>query len=321
MKVKAQLELRQSQRQQTEATATNDGKVMQLPTSCVRRCPDQPRQYFDPDEMRELEISIVAVGQRQPINVTPVPENSNGHRYEIIDGERRWTICRKLGIPVKAIGEEVKDKTDQFIKSCVSNFARSGHTPLEIAYAIKRIMAETGKSAVEVGHLFGRSHACIYQHLSLLKLQPEVLELMNPSRPKNQRLGMSVAVHLVNLPPDLQVTTAQNIITRRLKLGQARQHINLVASRAGVSVYRREPQPRDILRGLRRFMEHADVHFKPFSGMDTDAIAHLFEFRPDPIAEIDRTTETLTAHIQQAQKLLQHLQRARQRYQSVKKRR
>ena len=55
------------------------------PTLPIRRIVQgkNPREYFDPDEMAELEEGIRAVGVLEPIVVRPVPGTD---LYEIIAG-------------------------------------------------------------------------------------------------------------------------------------------------------------------------------------------------------------------------------------------
>ncbi len=50
-----------------------------------------PREYFNPQEMAELEDGIRAYGVLQPIPVRPV---SSSDLYEIVAGERRWRAAR-----------------------------------------------------------------------------------------------------------------------------------------------------------------------------------------------------------------------------------
>lgn len=47
---------------------------------------NNPREYFDPAKMAELEEGIREHGVIEPIVVRPLPDG----RYEIIAGERRW---------------------------------------------------------------------------------------------------------------------------------------------------------------------------------------------------------------------------------------
>lgn len=54
--------------------------------------PDNPRLIFRPTELEELLASIEKHGVQVPISVY-----EKGRKYVLIDGERRWTCCQKLG--------------------------------------------------------------------------------------------------------------------------------------------------------------------------------------------------------------------------------
>jgi len=49
-----------------------------------------PRTYFDPVEMAEMEASVAEKGVIQPILIRPVED-----WYEIVAGERRWRAAMK----------------------------------------------------------------------------------------------------------------------------------------------------------------------------------------------------------------------------------
>jgi ParB family chromosome partitioning protein len=55
------------------------------------------------ESLEELCRSIQSFGQTQPIHVW-----FDGWRFRIVDGEKRWRACRKLGITiVKAVIVEI----------------------------------------------------------------------------------------------------------------------------------------------------------------------------------------------------------------------
>lgn len=72
-----------------------EGEIYKIPTGLIDPDPEQPREYFDPAQMAETKNSINLMGQQQAGQVFKLP---NG-RYKLIDGERRFRICRELDIP------------------------------------------------------------------------------------------------------------------------------------------------------------------------------------------------------------------------------
>ena len=83
-------------------------ELRNLPIDLVERGRYQPRHDFDPTALQELADSIKAQGVVQPIVVRPL---SQGNRFEIIAGERRWRAAQLAEL--HKIPAVVKDVTDQ----------------------------------------------------------------------------------------------------------------------------------------------------------------------------------------------------------------
>lgn len=80
---------------------------------------DRPVEEFG--DLESLTESIRLHGQEVPILVRPTSKRGE---YELIYGRRRWTVCRDLGIKVKAFVREVDDKT-AYELMCIENSDRS----------------------------------------------------------------------------------------------------------------------------------------------------------------------------------------------------
>ncbi len=205
------------------------GAIVKIERRLIRPFADQPRKHFNAEELRNLAESIAEIGQRTPVCVRPISDDPS-HQFELIDGERRFQACGLKNIPTMiAEVRTVASADDQFLQSVVPNFGRAGHTPLETARAIQRIKlshfgptSEYGAKVLEkLAKIFAHSPAWVHQHLSLLKLDPRVQALMDPSRPDAKRLKFQVAIALANLPPARQCSLAAGIVGRELKLKQA----------------------------------------------------------------------------------------------------
>jgi ParB family transcriptional regulator, chromosome partitioning protein len=68
--------------------------LRQISPDKIKSNPDNPRLFFRPEEMEELEVSIQKIGIQVPVSVY---EESNGN-YVLIDGERRTRCARKLNL-------------------------------------------------------------------------------------------------------------------------------------------------------------------------------------------------------------------------------
>jgi ParB family transcriptional regulator, chromosome partitioning protein len=223
--------------------------------SKIRPFVGQPRDHFNMESLERLAKSL-AKGQRQPAIAMKIndPEDLE-HEYELVEGERRLKAAKLakkefLGVVIVA----KMNKKQQFLYSAVANFGREDHTPLEEARAIARIKEENGLTDAQVGELFARSIAWVCQRTALLKLNPEVLEMMNPDR-KEKQLSFSIAYSLATniKDQDRQLKLAKEILEKNIRLNQARQLIRRSSRRSGFRNKNRPPS--EDLRNLRRFLD------------------------------------------------------------------
>jgi len=150
-----------------------------LPLFSVFPNPDQPRKKFDPAKLEELAASIKANGLLQPIKVRPMGQDA----WMIVAGERRWRAHCLLadrgqlpGCQIAAIVESVDDRR-MAIEAILENLQRADVTPMEEAYAFKR-MIEGGMSERELGQALGLTQSWrIRDRLRLLNLAPEHIKL------------------------------------------------------------------------------------------------------------------------------------------------
>ena len=179
---------------------------MLIPIDEIRPDPNQPRRYFKKSALEELARSIELVGQLTPIAVRRLPDKVDRHRYEIIDGERRWRACRLAQrANVKATIEEAPlTEQQRHLLSTISNFHREGHTHIEISDAV-HFQRQQGISVEVLTENLARSKEWIYQYLSLQRLAPELRDKMHPEMPKETQLRFSEAVVLSSLEPQQQI--------------------------------------------------------------------------------------------------------------------
>lgn len=200
------------------------GSILWVKRGRIRPFADQPREYFDQAELNNLARSIKAVGQQVEVIIRPLAGDP-AHDYELVDGQRRWIACGMVGKDrMKAIvREDVQDPEDQFLASVISNFCREGHSVLETAKAIRRVMKRPEIKELpkweqyrQVGEYFGRSNVWVYQHHSILNLAPEVQKMMSPEIEEGRRITLQTANLLATLPKEVQVEMAVAVTTQRL---------------------------------------------------------------------------------------------------------
>ncbi len=201
-----------------------EADVKELECSDIRRFSEQPRQYFNKQRMKELQASIEEIGQRRPGTVRALPKGDT-HKYELVDGERRWLACQKAGIPFSAvIRKDINEVRYQFLESFIANGTQETLTTVEQMNAILRIKRDFKATNKRVAELIGRSEDWVAERAVLRKLDLKVIEMMS-SEQKQDCLSFSHGLLLVKLPPERQVRIAEIIVGEKLKTHQVRDVI------------------------------------------------------------------------------------------------
>ncbi len=175
------------------------GEVVQIDPGRVRPFPGQPREYFDKADMESLEASIRQRGQIQPGLVREL--DGEDVDFELVDGQRRWTACARLGVKFCAVIIDPENEAEQYEISVTANFQGSSHTPMEIAKACNRLY-HAGRSDIYIATLFGKTNTWVARHRYLINLIPELQDLIDPAKipDHNNRLGTTVAQEVARLP-------------------------------------------------------------------------------------------------------------------------
>jgi ParB family chromosome partitioning protein len=254
------------------------GRVVWIRRTKIRPFKDQPRKYFSQIELQNLANSIREIGQRTPIEVRELPDGGE-HGYELVDGQRRWHACGIAGVEfMKAVIVKVDNADDQFVMSVIANFGRVDHDHVEAALAIDRICRTTGKNQTQVANVFAKTPAWVSQHLKLLKLVPEIRELMAQSRAEEDRLLFSSAVILADLPHDVQRKMLSVIMRKGLSVSEIKAAIRRRAAMMGV-VVGGERGPRHDYAMLRTFMRRTKRDADTIAGIGSDGVRRMFAAR------------------------------------------
>lgn len=188
------------------------GGLKTVPVSCIHPNPNNPRRHFAADDLENLSASIRRRGVMQPLLVRAL--NQDADHYELIAGERRWRAAQHAGIhDVPIIILEVDDKEALEI-AIVENVQRTDLNPVEEALGYQNLIDKFGYSQTQVSDLIGKSRPHIANHLRLLNLPQDVLELVK----KDQlTAGHARALVTVENASDL----ARQIVKKGLSVRQA----------------------------------------------------------------------------------------------------
>lgn len=153
-----------------------DGMLL-VKLSRIQPDPDQPRKNFDEEKLNELAESIRTYGM-----ISPIVVKKRGALYEIVAGERRWRAARIAGFKeIPVVIKEVDEKTSREL-SIIENIQRDDLNAVEEARAYQSLIEEYGLTQEEVAARVAKNRSTITNSLRLLKLEPEILTLLQDGK-------------------------------------------------------------------------------------------------------------------------------------------
>jgi ParB family chromosome partitioning protein len=142
--------------------------------------PYQPRTNMDPEALDDLASSIRTQGILQPILVRPHP--TEGDRFQIIAGERRWRAAALAGLhEVPAVQRDMAD-SEVAATALVENLQRADLNPMEEAEGLNRLVEEFGLTQEALGYAVSKSRAHIGNMIRLLRLPLRAQEEVRKGR-------------------------------------------------------------------------------------------------------------------------------------------
>lgn len=139
----------------------------------------QPRSTFEEQGLEELAESIRVQGVIQPLVVSPRPDG----RYAIIAGERRWRAAQRAGLDrVPVFVREVNQDQELLELALVENLQRADLNPIEEAEAYQSLRDQFQLSQEEIGRRVGKSRSAVANAVRLLRLPPEILDLLRAGK-------------------------------------------------------------------------------------------------------------------------------------------
>ena len=135
--------------------------------------PDQPRRAFDKEALEALAESIRQAGVLQPLLVV-----SDGARYRIVAGERRYRAARMAGL--HSVPCVVRDMSEQerMEAALIENLQREDLNPIEEAAGIRALMDSCGYTQELAAKRVGRSRPAVANLLRLLTLPAQIQDMV-----------------------------------------------------------------------------------------------------------------------------------------------
>jgi len=155
-----------------ERNVVNDkNRIRDLDILKIIPNPDQPRTFFDDNEIAGLAESINTVGIIQPIIV-----REKDGLFIIVAGERRFRACKLNEMKtIKGIVIEA-DEEQNFTMALIENIQRENLNAIEEAKAYKLMIHRFKLKQQDVAKRVGKDRTTVTNTLRLLNLPEEVQE-------------------------------------------------------------------------------------------------------------------------------------------------
>ena len=197
---------------ETVHDTAQDGMLL-VKLSRIQPDPDQPRKNFDEEKLNELADSIRTYGM-----ISPIVVKKRGALYEIVAGERRWRAARIAGLKeIPVVIKEVDEKTSREL-SIIENIQRDDLNAVEEARAYQSLIEEYGLTQEEVAARVAKNRSTITNSLRLLKLEPEILQLLQDGKITQGHARALLAVEDTELRKKIaEKCTKENLSVREIE--------------------------------------------------------------------------------------------------------
>ena len=168
-------------------TGMRKENVFYVEINKIKANPEQPRQHFEEDGLKELSKSVRKYGVLQPLLVTKLEkESSRGLEvsYQLIAGERRLRASQMAGLPhvPVIIRDEFEHKKDRLEVALIENVQRKDLNPVEEAEAYDRLAKEFGLTLKELADKVSKSREDVANAVRLLNLPKDIREALRTEK-------------------------------------------------------------------------------------------------------------------------------------------
>lgn len=205
--------------------------IHQLPLAQITPDPNNPRQSFDQDELRELADSIKSIGLETPISVRP-----QGDRYMIIQGHRRFYAHQLIEAPtIEARIREI-DESEAAIRQIIENLQRADLTPIEEARGFKSAMDRLHINQSQLAKQLGIPRLKVNKAIALLNTDEAVQQALLKGE-----ISAGHGEALVALDHGEQVKVLTAIKSDGLSVAETRRHIRAAENDQACSTSNTDP--------------------------------------------------------------------------------
>ena len=205
---------------------------------------NQPRRYFDKQQLEELKGSISVNGI-----ITPILYRVDGDKKVIVSGERRYKAASEIGLeelPAQLVSGDYR------VIALTENLQRNSLLPMEEARAIQDIINASGLAQQDVAVQLGKAESTISEILKLNSLPSGIQEaaITSPLWSRNKLLKLS------KLKDDKQQAEFKKMLEAIEKKEAAKKSRDSSSGEAGQSPTAQPPNMSQMDRRLNVFKGH-----------------------------------------------------------------
>jgi ParB family transcriptional regulator, chromosome partitioning protein len=194
----------------------------EIPIELINPNKEQPRKFFDVNELNDLASSIKIYGVIQPILVKQI-----GNEYTIIAGERRWRASQIAGLKtIPAIIAHYQDHEIMEV-ALIENIQRANLTPLDEAKAYHYLMNTYELTQFELSQRVGKSRSYVANMVRLLELDDNVKNYLETG---DLSIGHARVLVGVKNAADL----AEKIIKSHMSVRKAEEFVSQLSEKQNV---------------------------------------------------------------------------------------
>ena len=169
----------------TQSRVDVSPKIEMLKISEISPDNNQPRRYFDKQQLEELKGSISVNGI-----ITPILYRVDGDKKVIVSGERRYKAASEIGLeelPAQLVSGDYR------VIALTENLQRNSLLPMEEARAIQDIINASGLAQQNVAVQLGKAESTISEILKLNSLPSGIQDaaITSPLWSRNKLLKLS----------------------------------------------------------------------------------------------------------------------------------
>jgi ParB family chromosome partitioning protein len=204
-------------------------RILEVPVDQIIPNPNQPRQVFDEEHLKELAESIKTYGVIQPIQVRKL----NNSLYELVSGERRLRASKLVELKtVPAIEVKINDQ-DSAVLAIIENVQREDLNYFEEAESYQQLIKYYHMTQEQVAKLIGKSQSFVANKLRLIKMDDEVIEAV-----KKAGLSERHARALLKVPDkDIQLEVIDQVKRRDLNVKKTERLVEKIRNEVLVNNY------------------------------------------------------------------------------------